>query len=249
MLPIVLRAMQIAPKAAQYARKSKFMGMAEVVAPKALPAPSKAVTAAAGKSSIRTALGNTAKLAPVAVAASAVPDNKPASNANSGSGTIDTSKGKTLSADDVALASKAMGVKTQASSPKVVRVQTGTKDGTKTSAVSTGTTSVTSKAPEVAEVKPSEGATIKAADNVQSVQGAGNMDAPKDPSEGVSEEELKRIGLEESNKELAAKGGGSLLQRLKDGNIDQAGSAAYNKYGAGYGREVLRRRLAAAKAN
>lgn len=248
MLPIVLRAMQIAPKAAQYARKSKFMGMAEVVAPKALPAP-KAVTAAAGKSSIRTVLGNTAKVAPIGVASSMVPDNKPTSSANSGAGTIDTSKVKTLSADDVAAAAKAMGVKTAAPKPKVVRVQTGTKDGTKTSAVSTGTTSVTSKAPEAADTEPSEGVTIKAADNVQSVQGAGNMDTPKDPSEGVSEEELKRIGLEESNKELAAKGGGGLWQRLKDGNIDQAGSAAYNKYGAGYGREVLRRRLAAAKAN
>jgi hypothetical protein len=67
----------------------------------------------------------------------------------------------------------------------------------------------------------------------------------KDPSEGMSEEQLKKIGLDASNAEMAARGDtGSFLGRLSEGNIDDANSVAYKKYGAGYGREVLRRRAA-----
>lgn len=240
-LPILLSGLRLAPTAARYFRRApKNMGKAEIVPPKALPAPKGAATGGAKPST----LGNAAALGAAAVAAASTPDPKPASNANSG-GTIDTRNVQTpaASAPAPAPAPKAPP------KPKVMRVQTGAKGGTKTSAVSTGTTSVASKDAEGAEVSQPAGVTIKAQDNVQSVQGSGNMDTPKDPAEGVSVEELKRIGLEESNKELAAKGGGGLWQRLKDGNIDQAGSAAYNKYGAGYGREVLRRRAAAAKTN
>jgi hypothetical protein len=87
-----------------------------------------------------------------------------------------------------------------------------------------------------------------------SVQLHGNVDGygaqhdtpeVKDPSEGMSEEALKKIGLDASNAEMAARGDtGSFLGRLSEGNIDDANSVAYKKYGAGYGREVLRRRAA-----
>lgn len=236
-LPILLAGLRLAPTAARYFRRApKNMGKVEIVPPKALPAP-KGVATGGTKSS---SLGNAAALGAAAVAAASTPDPKPASNANSG-GTIDTRNVKPTPA--------APAAPKAAPAPKVMRVQTGAKGGTKTSAVSTGTTTLGRAASSEGNAGEAEARTyIKAQNNVQSVQGAGNMDTPKDPTAGVSEEELKRIGLEESNKELAAKGGGGLWQRLKDGNIDQAGSAAYNKYGAGYGREVLRRR-AAAKSN
>jgi len=63
----------------------------------------------------------------------------------------------------------------------------------------------------------------------------------------ADEEQLKREGLEASNREREAErlnmsglekfvdGFKRLGSRLKEGNIDQPGSAAYNKYGAGRG--------------
>lgn len=53
-----------------------------------------------------------------------------------------------------------------------------------------------------------------------------------------TEEELKSIGLKSSKSD--EKGG--MFDRLTEGNIDQSGSKAYDKYGAGRGRmEVLKR--------
>jgi len=59
---------------------------------------------------------------------------------------------------------------------------------------------------------------------------------PLDPQE----EAYKRAGLAASNAELAAKPQGFLesFRRLGEGNIDQPGSEAYNKYGAGRGRAL-----------
>lgn len=58
-----------------------------------------------------------------------------------------------------------------------------------------------------------------------------------------SEEKLKEMGLEASNREMAADSGGGvvsgfrrLIDRFKEGNIDQPGSLAYERYGAGRGR-------------
>jgi hypothetical protein len=55
-----------------------------------------------------------------------------------------------------------------------------------------------------------------------------------------AEEAYKRAGLEASNAELAAKPQGFFesFRRLGEGNIDQPGSEAYNKYGAGRGRAL-----------
>jgi hypothetical protein len=106
--------------------------------------------------------------------------------------------------------------------------------------------------PKQEETKPV--ATIKDMGAKDSVQLHGNVDGygsehdlpeVKDPSEGMSEDVLKKIGLDASNAEMAAKGDtGSFFGRLSEGNIDDPNSVAYKKYGAGYGREVLRRRAA-----
>jgi hypothetical protein len=95
---------------------------------------------------------------------------------------------------------------------------------------------------------------IKDMGTKDSVQLHGNVDGygsqhdlpeVKDPTEGMSEDALKKIGLDTSNAEMAERGDkGSLFGRLSEGNIDDPNSVAYKKYGAGYGREVLRRRAA-----
>lgn len=264
-LPIVLRAAQLVPAAARYFRRApKFMGKAEVVPPKALPAPKGAVNA--GKySSVRTALGNTAKIAPAAIAASAVPEPKQTTNSNSGAtiGSIDLRKIKPsntpLTANDVGVAARAMNAPKQApkavkniSKGKVASVQTGGGNASSKFSVSEGTSRVGLKADAAPEGLKIPQATVQTFGDAKGVQGTGNMDVPQEADDanfGMSEDQLKQVGLDESNKEIAAKGGGSLWQRLKDGNIDQAGSAAYNKYGAGYGREVMKRRQAAQRQN
>lgn len=92
-----------------------------------------------------------------------------------------------------------------------------------------------------ADEVPGGAVAIKDMGSKPSVQLKGNMDA----SAGKSEEELKKIGLDASNAEMAASGDtGSFLGRLSEGNIDDPNSVAYKKYGAGYGREVLKRRAA-----
>lgn len=61
---------------------------------------------------------------------------------------------------------------------------------------------------------------------------------------------LKQLGLAVSNEERksnSSSGAFSSFQRFAEGNIDQEGSAAYNKYGAGYGKAVVEREIAAAK--
>jgi len=62
---------------------------------------------------------------------------------------------------------------------------------------------------------------------------------PEDVVDPV-EEAYKRAGLEASNAELAANPPSFLgaFRRLGEGNIDQPGSEAYNKYGAGRGRAL-----------
>jgi hypothetical protein len=65
---------------------------------------------------------------------------------------------------------------------------------------------------------------------------------------GVSN--LKQLGLAVSNAERKANPSGGAFasfQRFTEGNIDQAGSAAYSKYGAGYGKSVVDREIAAFK--
>ena len=65
-------------------------------------------------------------------------------------------------------------------------------------------------------------------------------DANPDDTVDPVEEAYKRAGLEVSNAELAAKPKGFIgsLSRFTEGNIDQPGSEAYNKYGAGRGRAL-----------
>jgi hypothetical protein len=61
---------------------------------------------------------------------------------------------------------------------------------------------------------------------------------------------LKQLGLAVSNEERksnASSGAFASFQRFAEGNIDQEGSAAYNKYGAGYGKAIVDREIAAAK--
>lgn len=70
---------------------------------------------------------------------------------------------------------------------------------------------------------------------------------PVDPQE----EAYKRAGLAASNAELAAKPQGFFesFKRLGEGNIDQPGSEAYNKYGAGRGRSLEAARSQSQAAN
>lgn len=118
----------------------------------------------------------------------------------------------------------------------------------KTSKVSTAKAAEPPKADN--EVKGISVKDMGAKDSVQmhgNVDGYGSQnDTPEvsDPSEGMSEEQLKKIGLETSNAEMAAAGKSGSISRFLEGNIDDANSVAYKKYGAGYGREVLRRKAA-----
>ncbi len=139
---------------------------------------------------------------------------------------------------------------------KVARVSVGTNaagDGGSGSqfSLSDGTSKIGLKMPKEGDPEGGVGlkipASVKSFGDSVSVQGSGNMDAatPQDENFGMTEEQLKKIGLDESNKELAASGSGGSWRRFLEGNIDQAGSEAYNKYGAGYGRTVMKRRLAA----
>lgn len=50
---------------------------------------------------------------------------------------------------------------------------------------------------------------------------------------GLTEEDYKQRGLEASKGDVA-----SFLDRMKAGNIDEPGSEAYNRWGAGYGRLI-----------
>lgn len=169
--------------------------------------------------------------------------------------TLDTSevKAPAAAADDA----DAPKTSVKSNSGGVARVSVGTNkagdggSGSKFS-LSNGTSNVGLKPRKEGDPEGGVGLKVPAAvvrsfGSAMGVQGTGNMDQPaesQDDNFGMTEEQLKQVGLDESNKELAANGGGS-LRRLLEGNIDQAGSAAYNKYGAGYGRTVMKRRLSA----
>ena len=226
-LPLVLRAgAAVLPKAAKYFRKEKFMGAAEVVAPKALPAP--AAVAKTPPSALKIAAKNTLKVAPVVGSAPFMGADKEGAS----SPAADT-KGETLNTEDV----KRPAVKISKPA-KAVKV---------------------AAAPKVEEskdepVKPS----IKAQDSASSVQMYGNVDgygaeherpevADEDPNFGMSEDQLKKIGLDTSNAEMEASGSKGSIARFLEGNIDDSNSVAYKKYGAGYGREVMKRRAASQK--
>lgn len=234
--PLILRAgLAIAPKVAKYARTEKFMGNVVYANSKALPAPA-AAAAKAAPSALKTAVKNTAKVAPI--------------------GAIDAMSGGDKG--------------TQASSSNVDEVVRITKQGIdnqknpqpKPAPTPKATIKKAEKVVKVtakpvaddANETPGGAVAIKDMGTKDSVQLHGNVDGygsqhdlpeVKDPTEGMSEDALKKIGLDTSNAEMAARGDkGSLFGRLSEGNIDDPNSVAYKKYGAGYGREVLRRRAA-----
>lgn len=232
-LPLILRAgAAVLPKAAKYFRKEKFMGAAEVVAPKALPAPAAAAAAKVPPSALKIATKNAVKVAPIGASPFLGADKEQASPsaaaapAETKSDTVNTENVKRPA---VKISKPAKAVKVEAA-PKV-------------------------EEPKTEPVKPS----IKAQDSASSVQLYGNVDGygseherpelPKsvDPTEGMSEDQLKKIGLDTSNAELEASGSKGSIARFLEGNIDDPNSVAYKKYGAGYGREVMKRRAASQK--
>lgn len=234
-LPLILRGLAIAPKAMKYARNEKFMGNVVFANSKALPAP--AAVAKAAPSAAKTAAQNTMKVAPIVATAAAAGDNK-APQANSSN------------VDEVVRITK-QGI-ADAKNPKPAEAPTPKATIKKAEKVIKVSAKAVADAPKQEET--SGAVAIKDMGAKDSVQMHGNVDGygaqhdtpdVKDPSEGMSEEQLKKIGLDASNAEMAARGDtGSFLGRLSEGNIDDANSVAYKKYGAGYGREVLRRRAA-----
>lgn len=235
--PLILRAgLAIAPKVAKYARTEKFMGNVVYANSKALPAPA-AAAAKAAPSALKTAAKNTAKVAPIgAIDAMSGGDNgTQASSSN---------------VDEVVRITK-QGI-ADAKNPKPQPAPTPKATIKKAEKVIKVSAKAVAEPPKQEESKPA--AAIKDMGEKDSVQLHGNVDGygsqhdlpeVKDPSEGMSEEALKKIGLDTSNAEMVARGDkGSLFGRLSEGNIDDPNSVAYKKYGAGYGREVLRRRAA-----
>jgi hypothetical protein len=220
----------------KYARNEKFMGNVVFANSKALPAPAAAAKAVA-PSAVKTAAKNTMKVAPIVATAASMGDNKaPQANSSNVDEVVRITKQGIADAKNPKPAAAPTPKATIKKAEKVIKV--------------TASKSVGDDEKEV----PGGAVAIKDMGAKSSVQMYGNVDgygaeneAPdvKDPSEGMSEEQLKKIGLDASNAEMAARGDtGSFLGRLSEGNIDDANSVAYKKYGAGYGREVLRRRAA-----
>ena len=249
-LPLILRGAAAAPKVINYFRnREKFMGAAQVVGPKALPAPAKVATKAP-PNALKIAAKNTAMTAPVIAATAYTLKDKPAGG--KGSAAADeveriTRKGlnpKNSAADEVERITRE-GLAPKAAPTAKATIKAATN---KTTRVSAAKVAEPPKADN--EVK---GISVKDMGTKDSVQMHGNVDGygsqhdtpeVSDPSEGMSEEQLKKIGLDTSNAEMAAAGKSGSISRFLEGNIDDANSVAYKKYGAGYGREVLRRKAA-----
>lgn len=239
-------------------RQPKHMGMVEEVPKNRLPAPAQAASKRVSVlSKVARVTSRAAGVAGLALQTS---------NLNSGEDEELAKRRKAASARSIAAttdprrldngARRTQGNNNNSPAKKIVQT------ATQSAAPKPLTRSVAKPSAPVASVDVTPSAAARADDRPKRTvfQTEGTKVASAAPQEAAPDEasimkkygvsNLKQLGLAVSNAERKANPSGgafSSFQRFTEGNIDQAGSAAYNKYGEGYGKSVVEREIAAFK--